>query len=423
MSKTWMPLDNAALIFPAIRRRRWINVFRVSATLTEDIDTALLQQAVDTLKPRFPSLYVRLRAGAFWYYLEEVEQPPRVGRDYAYPVTHMGRKELRTCSFRVLCHGRRLAVEFFHSLTDGSGAMIYLRTLTACYLHLRYGAAIPAEKGVLDWEQPPRPEELEDSFQRCTAEYAVSRAEPDSWRLKGTREDSPFLHLTTGVIPSAALVDAAHRQGVTVTALLAAVMLQCILELQAERLPRRRRKPVKVSIPVNLRGLFPSETLRNFALTVNVGVDPRLGEYSLEDLCRAVSSQLAAEVTPQKMAGRIAANVNSQRMPLLKIAPLFMKNAAMRMVYDSVGERKNCLNISNLGNVPVPEAMAPYLERIEFIIGVQYTYPNNCSVASCGGVTCINMIRNIRESRLEQKFFSRLVELGVPVEIESNEKG
>ena len=32
------------------------------------------------------------------------------------------------------------------------------------------------------------------------------------------------------------------------------------------------------------------------------------------------------------------------------------------------------------------------------------------------------MIRSIRESELERLFFSRLVELGVPVEIESNER-
>ena len=71
-SKVWMPLDNAALIFPAIRRKNWSNVFRQSITLTEKIDPVLLQQAVDELMPRFPSFYLRLRRGVFWYYLEEV---------------------------------------------------------------------------------------------------------------------------------------------------------------------------------------------------------------------------------------------------------------------------------------------------------------------------------------------------------------
>ena len=64
--------------------------------------------------------------------------------------------------------------------------------------------------------------------------------------------------------------------------------------------------------------------------------------------------------------------------------------------------------------------MKPWVRRMEFIIGTQRSYPNNCSAASYGGETYINMIRNIRESELERRFFSRLVELGVPVAIETN---
>ena len=66
--------------------------------------------------------------------------------------------------------------------------------------------------------------------------------------------------------------------------------------------------------------------------------------------------------------------------------------------------------------------MEPYVRRMEFIIGPQRSYPNNCSVLSYGGSTYINMIRNIRESELERRFFSRLVELGIPVDIETNRR-
>jgi len=421
MSGRWMRLDNAALIFPAVRRQQWNNVFRQSVTLTESVDPALLQRAVTDLQPHFPSLYVRLRTGAFWYYLEEIKAPPRVRQDYAYPLTHMGQRELRTCCFRVLYYQNRIAVEFFHSLTDGSGGMIYLKSLAARYITLRYSVRVPAEHGVLDCRDTPSPEELEDSFPRCSAPYAMSRAEENSYRLHGTPELGGFRHLTTGVIPTPALLDAAHRYHVTVTAFLAAVMAEAILAMQAEHVPQRRQKPVKITIPVNLRWLFPSKTLRNFALTVNPGVDPRLGSYTLEELCAAMSHQLAAEVTPQKMAGRIAANVKPQNAAALRLAPVFLKNAAMRIVYASAGESKGCLNISNLGSVELPEIMRSYVVRLEFIIGVQYTYPNNCSVVSYGQTTCVSMIRNIRESELERRFFSRLVELGIPVSIESNE--
>lgn len=417
-----MRLDNAALIFPAIRQRRWVNVFRVSATLTEPVDPAVLQQAVTELMPRFPSMYVRLRTGVFWYYLEELSAPPRVREDYAYPLTLMQEKELHSCCLRVMYFQNRIAVEFFHSLTDGTGGMVYLKTLTARYLSLRHGIEIPTEEGVLDWRELPRPEELEDSFVRHTNGVVLNDREPNALRLRGTYEPD-FLYLTTGVVPTEALLAAAHAQNATVTVFLAAVMEETILNYQAEKCPeRRKRKPVSVTVPINLRRLYGSKTLRNFVLTLNPGVDPRMGDYTLPQLCKRMAAILAAEGNPQQMAGRIAANVTPQQIGLIKLIPLPVKNIVMRIIYSLRGESKGCINLSNLGPVRLPEPMRPWVRRMEFIIGPQLSYPNNCSVASYGGETCINMIRNIRESELERRFYSRLVELGVPVAIESNRR-
>lgn len=422
MSKNWMRLDNAALIFPAVRRRRWANAFRVSATLAEPVDPAVLQQAVEDLMPRFPSMYVRLRTGVFWYYLEELETLPTVREDYAYPLTLMQNKELHTCCLRVMYFRDRIAVEFFHSLTDGTGGMTYLKTLTARYLTLKYGVEIPPEEGVLDWQEAPKPEELEDSFVRNTNGVVLNDHEPDALRMTGTREYD-FLYLTTGVIPTEALLEAAHRYQSTITVFLAAVLEQSILEYQAERCPnRKKRKPVKVTIPINLRRLYGSKTLRNFVLTLNPGVDPRMGDYTLEELCKVMAAQLAAEGTPQQMAGRIAANVTPQQIAAIRAVPLWLKNIIMGIIYTQRGETKGCINLSNLGPVRLPASMTPYVRRMEFIIGPQRTYPNNCSIASFGGETYVNIIRNIREPELERRFYSRLVELGVPVLIESNSR-
>lgn len=422
MSKNWMRLDNAALIFPAVRRRRWVNAFRVSATLTEPVEPAVLQQAVADLMPRFPSMYVRLRTGVFWYYLEELETPPTVREDFAYPLTLMQDKELRTCCLRVMYFRDRIAVECFHSLTDGTGGMTYLKTLTARYLTLKHGVQIPPEEGVLDWQEAPKPEELEDSFVRNTNGVVLNDHEPDALRMTGTRVYD-FLYLTTGVIPTDALLEAAHRYHSTVTVFLAAVLEESILEYQAERCPnRKKRKPVKVTIPINLRRLYGSKTLRNFVLTLNPGVDPRMGDYTLEELCKIMAAQLAAEGTPQQMAGRIAANVTPQQIAVIRAVPLWLKNIIMGIIYTQRGETKGCINLSNLGAVRLPAPMTPYLRRMEFIIGPQRTYPNNCSIASFGGETYVNIIRNIREPELERRFYSRLVELGVPVSIETNQR-
>lgn len=415
----WIRLDNAALIFPAVRRRDWTNAFRVSATLRRAVDPALLQQAVDALLPRFPSMYVSLHRGVFWYYLQKLSRPPRVRQDGACPLIHMTGSELRRCCLRVLYYDNRIAVEFFHALTDGNGGMVFLKSLTAEYLRREQGLAIEPGWGVLNPSDKPTPEELEDSFTRTAGHTPLSRKEANSLRLRGVKEPDGFLHLTVATIPERQLHDLAKNYGCTVTSFLSAVMLQCILELAK---PQRGRW-AKVTVPVNLRRLLGGQTLRNFVLAVNVGVDPRLGSYTLAELCRAVQSQLETQVTPQQMAARVAANVQPAQKLAIRAMPLFIKNMALRLVYRRVGESKGTINISNLGRNQLPAAMEPHVQYLDFIIGPQATYFNNCSVVSYGGSTRINLIRSTREPDLERSFLTRLVELGLPVTVDSNERG
>ena len=214
----------------------------------------------------------------------------------------------------------------------------------------------------------------------------------------------------------------AKEHGVTVTEFLCAAMMEAILEIQAERVhSRRRRKPVKVLIPVNLRKLFSSKTLRNFALYITPEVDPTLGEYTFDEICAIVHHRMGLDYTAKLMGTRIATNVSSERALALKVMPLFIKNIAMKAVFDAVGERKSCLCLSNLGNVTLPGDMPKYVERMDFIIGVQARAPHNCGIITYNGTMYINMIRNIKEPELELRFFRALKRQGLNAAVESNQ--
>lgn len=417
----WMPLDNAAKIYPAARSQNWSNVFRLSATLTEEADVSVLQSALDVAVRRFPSIATRLRRGVFWYYLQQLEKAPALREEKSFPLTRMSREEMRQCAFRVIVYQKRIAVEMFHSLTDGNGALIFLKTLVAEYLQQKYDLRIPAEHGVLGRLEEPNEEELEDSFQKYAGNVCASRQGSDAWRLTGTPEPNDFLHLTCFKLPVQAVLEKAHLYHVSLTNFLCAVMMQAIQNLQAEKvLEQKHRKPVKVLIPVNLRNMFPSKTLRNFALYTTPEIDPRLGEYSFEEICRAVRYKFGMEVTPKYMSSLIATNVGSEKIFAVKLMPLFIKNAVMKAVFRAVGERKSCLSLSNLGAVKLPEEMSPYISRMDFILGIQATAPYNCGVLSYGDTLYVNFIRNIQESELEYHFYRVLRDMGLPVQVESN---
>ena len=419
----WMRLDNAAKIYPAARRQSWSNVFRLSVTLRETVDKQVLQSALDVTARRFPSICVRLRRGLFWYYLQQLQKAPALWEESSYPLTHMSREETRRCAIRVIAYENRIAVEFFHSVTDGNGGLVFLKSLTAEYLQQKYGQAIPAAQGVLGRLEAPRPEELEDSFLKYAGTVSASRRENNAWHPRGTPEPDGFRNLTCFRFSTSEALAKAHEYGVSLTAFLCAATMMALQAMQEAHVPnQRRRKPIRVLIPVNLRKLFPSKTLRNFALYTTPEIDPRLGSYDFREICQAVQHRMGLDVNPKVMSTRIAANVGSEKSMLVRIMPLFIKNFVMKAVFNQVGEKKSCLSLSNLGQVTLPPEMERYVERLDFILGVQATAPHNCGIVSYGDSLYLNFIRSIREPELEAQVFRVLRDLGLQAEVQTNHR-
>jgi len=419
----WVRLDNAAKIYPAARRSNWSNIYRLSVTLREDVDTSILKSALDVTVKRFPSIAARLRKGMFWYYLQQVEAAPQILDEYSYPLVYMSDKEMTKCALRIIVYQNRIAAELFHALTDGTGAMIFLKNLVAEYLEQKHGISIPFENGILDRRAEPTEEELEDCFPKNAGAVPASRKDTNAWHMYGEPQKDGFLHLTCFKLPVKESLELAHRYDSTLTVFMSAVMMMALINLQNEKTPCvKKQKRIKLVVPINLRQLFPCNTLRNFAMYTVPEADPRLGDYTLDEICKIIQHKMGAEFTAKHMSRVIATNVNDEKNPLVRLIPLPIKNAVMKAIFDSVGEKKACMTLSNLGRVRLPEIMTPYIERFDFILGVQAAAPYNCGMISYGDTIYINFIRNIRDAELERHFYSVLHQLGLTVSVESNRK-
>ncbi len=418
----WVRLDNAAKIYPAARRKNWSNVFRQSVTLYEKVDTEVLTSALNITIKRFPTIAARLRKGAFWYYLQQVESVPEIKEEYSYPLTYMSKEEMRCCAFRVIVYNNRIAVEFFHSLTDGTGALIFLKNLVAEYLEQKHNINIPFENGILNRKLSPTDEEMEDCFPKNASKVPLSRKDTNAWHMYGEPEKDGFLNLTCFKISVKEALDIAHQHNATLTMFMSAVMMMALYNLQNEKNPiASRQKLIKLLIPINLRNLFASNTLRNFAMYTIPEINPRLGEYSLQEICEIIKHKMGLEFTAKHMSRVIATNVNDEQNPLVRLIPLPLKNAVMKAIFDSVGEKKSCLSFSNIGQIKLPAIMESYIERFDFILGVQAAAPYNCGMLSFGETIYINFIRNIKDAELERHFFAVLQSLGISVTVESNQ--
>ena len=399
----WIALDNAANIFPSTISKVQRHLYHFVFTLYDSVDPNVLKRALKAVMPRFPSIVAGLRAGAFWYALEPAHRAPQVTPAPEHRMPPMTMSELRQCCLRVHYDGRRIIVEFFHALCDGSAALIFVKTLTAVYLSIRYGVEIPCANGVLNVKDRPAAAELADSYARYTGSHSLKRDMSRSFRLTGTLPDAQALTVTDLVYDETAVCLAAKQRGVSVTAFTTAVMAQTMLRIQSEE-HSGKLLPVRIAVPVNLRQFFPTQTLRNFSLSMTVEIDPNMGDWSLAELCTSVYHQMKQHITRTEMTAGISTNVALAKHPLFKYLPLFVKSPLMRIGYGICAKRTCCISVSNLGRIALPKPMECYVQNVFCTPDANPQSPCSCAVLSYGGLTHVGLCRCMKADKVVTVF-------------------
>ncbi len=415
----WFKLDNAGKLYPAVATSRWSSVFRVSCDLNAPVDPARLQRAADLVMPRFPSLKVRMKRGVFWYYLEEIKRDIVVREDHGHPCLRFLASEDDGYLMRILYFRDRVAVEFFHALTDGTGGLCFMKTLMREYLRLD-GAEISCDNGALDASDKPLPEETEDAFRKIPLpKCRVSRREARAYHYPGTREIPHTLHIVAADMPCDKMLALAKAEGVSLTEYVAAVFLYCAY-LKQEASGRRKKRPLRVSVPINMRQFLPVGTLRNFSTFVNPEIDPRLGQYTFGEIARDVRDFMRYQSNVKFLCATIATNVAYEKNLFMRLAPLFIKRPLISGVFRMAGDRLITTTLTNLGRVTMPGGMERYARRMDVTLGVPTLPMTVCAMMSNGNELRLNFARNIRETDLIRDVLRFLVERGVPVAVQSN---
>lgn len=150
----WYPLDDAAKIYPMSMTDGWMSVFRLSAYLDAPVEPSLLQLALDLTMPRFPFFATRIKRGVFWHYIDGVKRRFTVQPETELPCAPMNVAAGDSQSFRVLYYGRRVSVEFFHILTDGTGGLAFLTALLLAFMTEAAHAASDESRGDISIQVP-----------------------------------------------------------------------------------------------------------------------------------------------------------------------------------------------------------------------------------------------------------------------------
>lgn len=424
----WYALDNAAIIMPAVANEITTSLFRFEAELDAPIDVDMMGKALELTVRRMPYFNVRLRRGFFWYYFEPCHTLPHLYPDSPSPNQLWDINKRGTRMFRIRCERNRVAGEFSHALTDGTGGMTFLKTLLANYFLLK-GIAPGAELGkgefedILtsqsDIESPPIPsDEFEDAYQRYFPEgLPFPDTGPNAFHMKFKRLPKGQYRVISGEINLTEALGEARRHRASLTELMTAVYLDALQQIWHKTVPHPKEHYIAVEVPLNLRTMFPSRTFRNFSLFVLITEDMRLGMRSFEELVMRTHYQMKLEYDRMSMAKHLSRNAGSARNLIVRAVPLFIKDIFARIFFAKFGESMLSGFISNLGQIKMPPGFAPHIQRFGFIPAPSLTTLTNASMLSWGDKLIIDF-GSLTESReLERLFFTRLRNLGLQVRV------
>lgn len=411
-----MRIDNAANIYPASLSKHYASLYRMSVTLTEPVDLTVLQQALLAVSDRIPTFRCELRAGAFWWHLRRMDKDPEVAP--AAPLNRFHFSDNGGFLYKVSADDNRIVLDVFHALADGTGSETFLLTLAGEYLRLKYGLAISYSGLVLDPAEVPDSGEVEDSFKTVfSGRKGTLEKNVPAYHIKGNRLPASGLRDIRAVLSMDAVKAVCRRMDCTVTDLLTGMMLDALQKLYRADGDSRKSSVLKVSVPVNLRPLYGSRSVRNFSSYVNLGLDVRTGYLQLDQMVRLVKMQKRTMLRPENLEPKIAANVELEANFAVRMLPLMVKKPIIDYINRHHGDVYCSQTLSNLGEIRLPEEMKPYVEAFDFVLGCQRGNSGAFSCAGYDGKLFLHLSRNIYGAEYEQFFLDRAHSLGILSEV------
>ncbi len=411
----WLTLDNAAKIYPASSTHEAPQVFRLRLDFAQPIRFPAIEEALAAVVSRCPYFQVHLRRGLFWYYLQRHDAPVSIELLDSRPITHIDlRKD--THLLVVKARGRSLAVDFSHVLTDGAGALRFLLSLATEYLRRR-GESVEAPEGFLDPATQPEPEEYVDSHKEYFLRDSPSpnRFDP-AFHLPGGSPHRGYYRVLTALLELDAVRRRAKSLGASLTEYTVAAYLFVLLRIR-RTLGGSRRPIIRIEVPVNMRHVRPSKSMRNFSLFVSPEVDARVGEYSFEELVLRVHHTLRSQVDHRELLRQIGRNVRGELNPFVRGMPLVLKDLLLSAVHTRLGPNLYSGVVSNLGPVLLPESLERHIESVRFFLGPSPTMKTNCSLLSYRGTLVFSLGSVLESRRFERELLYHLRDEGFSVAV------
>lgn len=413
----WKRLDNASKIFPATSSNKDTKVYRISAELKEVINPKSLQKALDLTLDSFPIYRSILRRGFFWYYFETSDIRAEVEVESTNPCAALYIEGKKSLLFRVSYYKKRINLEIFHALSDGAGAIWFLETLMFHYIKTNYREELADHIPSLEYGASIS-QKMDDSFwTNYTSKIEGKRLEKEkhiaAYKIKGKRIDENKMGIIEGAMSVEKVLSVSREYETSMTVFLTSLL---IYSIYADMPIRKRKKPIILSVPINLRGYYKSSTARNFFTTMNISYDFQNKSPEFEDIVAYVGKEFKKGLKEENIHLKLARYMKLENNPLARIVPLTIKDFFMRIA-DKFNDRSISSSISNVGRIKTADEFKDYIKQFSLCVSARTPKITFCSY---GDKLVITFTSPFVETDIQRTFFQFLSNRDIEIEITSN---
>lgn len=411
----WNRLDHAAKIFPPTSNKRDTKVFRFACELLEPVEPDFLQVALDRTIEVFPVYQSILKGGLFWYYLENSDIKPMVKPESTPPCAALYDRNSKNLLFEVTYYKNRINFEVFHALTDGTGALQFLRSLVFHYIVLRHAEDFQGKIPDFDYDASLT-QRADDSFEKYYSKNDKQKKKKRhiAYKIRGLKLSESRIRVVEGTVSVRSVLNEAHKYHATLTSFLAAVLMCSIYQEMAEW---EKRRPLVLNVPVNLRQYFPSETMRNFFGIIEADYDFKKNPAGLENVIAHLTECFERELTPERLGARLNELAALEHNIFARAIPRVFKDIILKTAY-KYSARESTATISNVGKVKMPTELVPYIRLFDVFLS---TSKYQLCICSFQDNLKITFTTPLVSTEIEKNFFRTLTGMGIEVELASNQ--
>lgn len=406
LKNRWRKLDNTAKIF-SLEADENINIFRYSVILKKGIDKEILRKALKATLEKYSGFKVKSGTGFFWNYLEYNSKEAIVSEEDNIPCQLFDFKDNNDYLFKVTYYRNKINLDIFHVLTDGTGAIRFLKELVYNYLSLKHKNKVYDSKEIIEYKD----QYLENFDKKCKAKYDCKKA----FQIKGKSEDvNNSYHYTVSVSD---IKKIAKGYGMSITEYLTALY---IYAMYTSIYDGRSGRDIVLNVPINLRKYYNVDTMSNFFVCMNIG--PNLVDNNvttLEEAIELVHDEYKKKLSFEQIKGYLYKGVRlGQNLPI-RLVPLFIKKVFINCACKIIG-RTATSTLSNVGIVDIDEKYKKYIDNVYVLVLPGKVQKIKCTVCSYDDKLNITVNSNIDDMVFEKRFYELLKDSVKKVKVITN---